>query len=66
MRPAMLTPKEVMYVSAVLTNDEASTDDELVRLFQAELDLDLATATRIIGQRGAALMYPLSFELDVA
>ena len=47
--PDCMKSKE--YTEAVLTNDEASTDEELVELFMTELQISQERAQKIVSKR---------------
>lgn len=53
------------WISQVLVNDEASTDEELVKLFHEEGKLEHESIAAIMRQRDEALRNPLTFVLNL-
>lgn len=59
-----LSEDKLHWICAVLTNDETSTDDELVELFMKEGYMSTEEARFYVSQRNRALSDPLHFELE--
>ncbi len=57
-----LTNEDLRYVNAVLCNDESSTDEELVTLFEEELDISKALAETIVSFRERAF-FEIRFDI---
>ena len=53
------------WIAQVLVNDEASSDEELVKLFRDEGKLEQETIAFIMRQRNGALLDPLHFRLNL-
>ncbi len=55
----MPQPSNAQFVASTLTNDEASSDEELVEHFMGELKVDRRRASRLVAMRQQYLLLAL-------
>jgi hypothetical protein len=59
------TQLKIDWIESSLTNDENSTDEELMEYLMREGELDKEVGIMIIRQRDRALLDPFTFQLDI-
>lgn len=58
-----LNEEDLKFINSTLLNDENSTDEQLIKLFQEELKISLEASKRIVSFRNDALINFLDFDI---
>ena len=59
------TQEKIDWIESSLTNDENSTDEELMEYLMREGEFDKEVGIMIIRQRDRVLLDPFTFQLDI-